>query len=55
MLRKHRDKLNPKKYVFSIVIDKLFRFIVFEKEIKANQEKIKAMMDMQPPSSIKVV
>lgn len=51
-LRKHRIKFNPEKCMFYITVEKFLRFMVSQKRIKANLEKIKAIIDMQLPSVI---
>nr|CAE76024.1 B1292H11.10 [Oryza sativa Japonica Group] len=45
-------KLNPEKCVFGVRAGKLLGFLVFERGIKANPEKINAIQQMKPPSSI---
>nr|AAO73258.1 putative GAG-POL precursor [Oryza sativa Japonica Group] len=44
--------LNPKKCVFGVRAGKLLGFIVFERGIEANPEKIDAIQQMKPPSSV---
>jgi hypothetical protein len=41
-------KLNPKKYIFRIPRGMLLGFIVFERRIEANLEKISAIANMVP-------
>jgi hypothetical protein len=48
-LRCYRWKLNPEKYVFGVPARKLLGFIVSHRGIEANQEKIEAIMRMEPP------
>lgn len=46
-------KLNPAKCVFGVASRKFLRFVVSQREIEANPEKIQAVLDMQPPKTIK--
>ena len=48
-------KLNPKKYVFGVPRGMLLGFIVSERGIKANTEKISAITRMGPIQNIKGV
>ena len=48
-------KLNPAKCAFGVSAEKFLGFIVNNRGIEANPDKIKAMLDMSPPSSIKKV
>ena len=54
-LRKYNMKLNPTKCVFGVRAGKLLGFIVSERGIEANPDKIKAVMDIQKPEKIKDV
>ena len=54
-LRKFRWKLNPTKCVFGIPSGKLLGFIVSNRGIKTNPEKINAIMAMDAPATIKDV
>jgi hypothetical protein len=54
-LRKFRWKLNPTKCVFGVPSGKLLGFIVSNRGIKANPEKINAIMAMDAPATIKDV
>ncbi|WVZ97765.1 hypothetical protein U9M48_043278 [Paspalum notatum var. saurae] len=47
-LRRFRIKLNPKKCVFGVPKGKLLGFMVSERGIEANQEKIDAIQRMGP-------
>jgi len=46
-------KLNPFKYVFSIKSGKFLGFLVSNKGIKPNPEKVQAILNMTHPWSIK--
>ena len=48
-------KLNPAKCDFGVSSEKFLGFIVNNQGIEANPEKIKVVLDMPPPSSIKKV
>ena len=48
-------KLNPAKCAFGVSAGKFLGFIVNNQGIEANPDKIKAVLDMQPPSNIKDV
>ena len=55
ILREYNMKLNPAKCAFGVSAGKLLGFIVNNRGIEANPDKIKAVPDMPPPSSIKEV
>ena len=55
ILREYNMKLNPAKCAFEVSAGKLLGFIVNNREIEANPDKIKAVLDMPSPSSIKEV
>ena len=54
-LRRFSVKLNPKKYVFGVPKGKLLEYIVYERGIKANLEKITAISNMGPICNVKGV
>jgi hypothetical protein len=54
-LRQHRVKLNPEKCVFVVLRGMLLDFVVSERGIKANPDKISAIMDMRPIKNMKGV
>ena len=45
--------LNPKKCVFGVTSGKLLRFIVSRCGIEIDPQKVKAIMDMPPPKTLK--
>ena len=49
------SKLNPKKYVFGVPKGKLLGYIVSERGIKANPEKITTISNMGPIRNVKGV
>ena len=55
ILREYNVKLNPAKCAFGVSVGKFLGFIVNNRGIEANPEKIKVVLDMPPPSSIKEV
>ena len=55
ILRKYNMKLNPAKCAFGVSAGKFLGFIVNHRGIEANPDKIKAVLDMPPPSGIKEV
>ena len=54
-LKKHRMKLNPTKCAFRVASSKFLGFMVTQRGIEANLEKIKAVLDMKHPSNKKEV
>ena len=55
ILRNYNMKLNPAKCTFGVSAEKFLGFIVNHRGIEANPDKIKVVLDMPSPSSIKVV
>jgi hypothetical protein len=54
-LREYRWKLNPNKCVFGVPSGKLLGFIISQRGIEANPEKISAITSMKAPTCIKDV
>ena len=54
-LRQYRMKLNPSKCVFGVSSEKFLGFMVSQRGIEANPDKIKAVLEMTPPRTIKEV
>lgn len=48
-------KLNPSKFVFKISSWKFLGFMVSQRGIEANADKIQAILEMKPPKNIKEV
>ena len=48
-------RLNPKKCVFEVNVKKCLGFLVDERGIEANLDKIQAILDMQSPIFVKEV
>ena len=55
ILRKYNMKLNPAKYAFGVSAGKFLGFIVNNRGIKVNPDKIKVVLDMPSPLAIKEV
>ena len=55
ILREYNMKLNPAKCSFGVSAGKFLGFIVNNRGIEANPDKIKVMLDMPPPSNMKEV
>ena len=54
-LRSYNIKLNPGKCVFGVMARKFLGFMVSQKGIEANLDKIWAIMEMAPPRNVKKV
>ena len=54
-LRKYNMKLNPTKCVFIIASGKFFGFMMSQRGIKANPKKVKAMIKVKSPKTVKEV
>ena len=55
ILKDYMMKLNPTKCAFEVSVRKFLGFIINSRGIEANPEKIRALLDMQPPSSTKEI
>ena len=54
-LRQYNMKLNPDKSTFGVSYGKFLDFMVSQRGIEANPEKVKAILDMSSPKMIKEV
>ena len=54
-LREYKVKLNPEKCVFGVPAGKLLGFLISERGIEANPEKIKAIECMRKPARLRDV
>ena len=54
-LRRYQMKLNPNKCAFGVSLGKFLGFIVSQRGIEVNPNKIQAILDMEPPKNIKEV
>ena len=48
-------KLNPSKCVFGVTAGKFLGFIVSQRGIEVNLEKVRAILELKPPRTVKVV
>ena len=55
VLKSYNMRLNPAKCAFGVSAGKFLGFIVNGRGIEANPNKIKAVLDMLPPSNIKEI
>ena len=55
VLRKHKIMLNPAKCAFGVGSGKFLGLMVSKRGIEANPDKIKAILDMEPPKSVRDV
>ena len=54
-LHSYNMKLNPRKRTFRVTVGKFLWFMVSQRGIKANPNKIRAIMEMAPPRNVKEV
>ena len=54
-LRSYNMKLNPGKCAFGVTVRKFLGFMVLQRGIKANPDKIRAIMEMKPLRNVKEV
>ena len=54
-LRSYNMKLNPGKCAFRVTVGKFLGFMVSQRGIEANPDKIRAIMEMKPPRNVKEV
>jgi len=55
ILRAFNMKLNPKKCVFGVRSGKFLGFMISNRGIEANPDKIQAILDMKPPRNVREV
>ena len=55
MLRTYNMKLNPSKCAFEVTAGKFLGFMVSQRGIEVNLEKVQAIMELAPPKTIKEV
>ena len=48
-------KLNPSKCVFRVTAGKFLGFMVSQRGIEVNPEKVRAILELEPPRTVKVV
>ena len=54
-LRQYQMKLNPSKCAFGVALGKFLGFMVSQRGIKVNPEKVQAILDMTSPKTVKEV
>ena len=54
-LRQYQMKLNPCKCTFKVALEKFLGFMVSQRGIEANLEKVRAIVDMRSPKTVKEV
>ena len=54
-LKRYKMKLNPSKCAFGVSLGKFLGFMVSQRGIEANPDKIQAILNMEPPKNIKEV
>ena len=54
-LRSYNMKLNPSKCVFGVTVGKFLGFMVSQRGIKVNPEKVRAILELEPPRTMKAV
>ena len=54
-LRFYNMKLNPSKYAFKVMARKFLGFMVSQRGIEVNPDKIQAIIEMVPPRNVKEV
>ena len=52
-LRSYNMKLNPNKCAFGVTAGKFLGFMVSQRGIEVNSEKIRAIVQLEPPKTIK--
>ena len=54
-LHSYNMKLNPSKYAYGVTVGKFLGFMVSQRGIEVNSDKIKVIMEMTPPRNVKEV
>ena len=54
-LRSYNMKLNPSKCVFRMTAGKFLGFMVSQRAIEVNSEKVRAILELEPPRTVKAV
>ena len=54
-LRSYNMKLNPSKCVFGVTAGKFLGFMVSQRGIEVNPKKVRAIMELEPPRTVKTV
>ena len=54
-LRSYNMKLNPSKCIFGVTARKFLGFMVSQRGIEVNPEKVRAILELEPPRTVKAV
>ena len=54
-LRSYNMKLNPSKCVFGVTAEKFLGLMVSQRGIEVNPEKVRAILELEPPTTVKAV
>ena len=54
-LRSYNMKLNPSKCVFGVTTEKFLGFMVSQRGIEVNPEKVRVILELKPPRTVKAV
>ena len=54
-LRSFNMKLNPNKCTFEVMVGKFLGFMVSQRGIEVNLKKVRAIMELEPPRTVKEV
>ena len=54
-LRSYNMKLNPSKCMFGVTTGKFLGFMVSQRGIEVNSEKVRAILELEPPRTVKTV
>ena len=55
ILRSYNMKLNPSKCVFEVTVGKFLGFMVSQRGIEVNLEKVRTILELEPPRTVKAV
>ena len=55
ILRQYQMKLNPSKCAFGVALGKFLEFMLSQRGIEASPEKVRVILDMASPKTIKEV
>ena len=55
ILQRYGMRLNPKKHIFGVWQAKFLGFMISNRGIEANPDKVKVVLDMRPPRNVKEV
>ena len=54
-LQSYNMKLNPSKCVFGVTAEKFLGFMVSQRGIEVNLEKVRAILELEPPRTVKEI